>query len=261
MYPYELFWGIDLYDVFLALGLFSAVVIFDLYVAKRNVPAKVQNFYLLLGGISIVAGLYGAGLLQSFFNYIRTGVFEVKGLTFYGGVIGGAAIFLFGTFVFGKAIFKEKEHLAYFNDVYEVAPCCITAAHGFGRIGCLMAGCCYGKETDGFPGLKMSVEKVVGDATARVEGYFLPTQLYEAVFLFALFALLSRLYFKRKNVNFIVYLLAYGTWRFFIEFLRADERGAFLPLLTPAQAISILAVAIGVAMIIKRIIYRRKIKA
>ena len=248
MYPYDLFFDIDLYDIFMMIGLISAIIVYDLYVSKRDIPAKVQNFYLFLGVISIVVGLFSATLFQSVFNWIETGVFEWRGMTFYGGVIGGVATFLIGLFAVGGKIFKEKEHLLNFTHVYEVAPCCITIAHGFGRIGCLFAGCCYGMEVGGFPGLHMH------SGFGHGEGYFLPTQLYESVFLFALFIVLSIFYKKGKNINFIVYLIAYGIWRFAIEFLRADDRGMFLPFLplTPAQVISLCMIIAGVIMIIYR---------
>ena len=240
MYPYELFWGIDLYDIFMVIGIISAIIVYDKYIEKRNIPAKVRDFYLIIGVVSIVVGIYSAELFQSLFNYIKTGVFVWQGLTFYGGIIGGVATFIICLFAFGKIFFKEKEHLTNFRHVYEVAPCCITIAHAFGRIGCLMAGCCYGAKTDGFPGIYMP----------QNGGYFIPIQLYESLFLFALFIVLSYLYKKNNSYTFIVYLISYGAWRFVIEFFRADERGAFIPGLTPAQAISLLAIAVGIGMAI-----------
>ena len=43
-----------------------------------------------------------------------------------------------------------------------------------------------------------------------------------------------------------VYLIGYGVWRFLIEFVRDDERGAFIPGLTPSQFWSILMVIGGI---------------
>ena len=245
MYPYKIIWDIDLYDIFLTVGFNSALIVFDIYTTKRKMKSKIQTFYLILGIVSIFVGLYSAELFQSVFNYIKTGEFKFQGLTFYGGLIGGTIIFLTGFFLVGKFIFKDKEHISSFKELLEVAPCCITVAHAFGRLGCLTAGCCYGLETDGFPGFHMHVQTNSG----YVEGTFLPTQLYESLFLFGLFVFLSVRYFKGKPRNLSVYLIAYGLWRFFMEFLRIDERGAFLPFLTPAQAISILAVILGIILI------------
>ena len=93
---------------------------------------------------------------------------------------------------------------------------------------------------DGFPGLWMHTH----DGT----GYFLPTQLYEAIFLFILFAVTSVLFYKEIDWNFVVYLVGYGLWRFFIEYLRIDDRGVLIPGLTPSQWISIGLILAGVVI-------------
>ena len=104
------------------------------------------------------------------------------------------------------------------------------AAHAMGRFGCLMAGCCYGKETSSALGIYMiNIDKKV-----------IPTQLYEALFLIILSVLLILLLFKSIIWTMPVYMAAYGTWRFLIEFLRDDFRGtSFIPFLTPSQTVSL----------------------
>ncbi len=248
MYPYELFLGINLYDIFLLVGILSAIIVYDKYISKRDVPNKVRDFYLIIGVVSIVAGLFGAGLFQSVFNYIKTGEFVWGGLTFYGGVICGVIMFFICLFAFGRIFFKEGEHLKNFKHVYSVAPCSITIAHAFGRIGCLFAGCCHGERVEGFP---------QGLFFPELNGYYVPLQLYESLFLFALFFLLSYLFMKKKEITFPLYLISYGVWRFIIEFFRADERGAFLPNLSPAQAISIFAILIGISLFIIKFVIRK----
>lgn len=239
MYPDNLFWNFNLYNICLSLGLIGAIIVLDKYLTHRKVPAKVQNFYLIVGVVAIALGILSANLVQSIYHFIETGVFEFGvGMTFYGGLIGGTIVFFIGFFCFGPLFFKDKEHIKYSSDLFAVAPCCITLAHGFGRIGCLFAGCCYGKKMDGFPGLWMHTP----DGT----GYFLPTQLYEAIVLFALFAITSVLFFKKINWTFVVYHIGYGIWRFFIEYLRIDDRGEFIPGLTPSQWISIGLISVGI---------------
>lgn len=257
MYPYTLFWDIGLYDICLTIGIIMALVIYDLYMSRRKISSKVQNFYLLAGVSAIVLGILSAGLFQSVYNWIETGKFAFMGMTFYGGLIGGVIVFFAVFFAVGKYLFKENEHKKYFSDLFEVAPCCITIAHAFGRIGCLFAGCCFGKEVDGFPGIKMTVHYKGSD---NYVGYFLPTQAYEAIFLFALFAVTSILYFKRKDVNFIVYTIGYGVWRFALEYLRADDRGALIPGITPSQFISIILVLIGLGMIVYKVLKKHSEK-
>ena len=117
-------------------------------------------------------------------------------------------------------------------------PCCITVAHAFGRIGCFFAGCCYGRETD----------SVLGVHFKYVSGNRLPTQLFEAAFLFLLFAVLTLLVLKWKcPYTMSVYLVAYGIFRFIIEFFRGDDRGQiFGGALSPSQVGSIVYLLLGI---------------
>ena len=118
----------------------------------------------------------------------------------------------------------------------------MLVAHGFGRLGCLMAGCCHGEylgQEYVFGGIKMDGSKGWG--------YYVPTQLYEALFLLLLCAVLSLL-LLRRNFKFAlpIYLASYGIWRFLIEFARADDRGAFIGSLSPSQTLSLILVVLSV---------------
>jgi phosphatidylglycerol:prolipoprotein diacylglycerol transferase len=163
---------------------------------------------------------------------METGIFvlnESTGMTFYGGLIFGAGGFLAVWFVGGRYLCKDKkEAVKRFHDIADMAGCLIPLAHAFGRIGCLFAGCCHGKRTDAWYGIKMWTEngwqKVV------------PVQLFEAVFLFILSAVLLFWYFARRKKTLGVWVLEktpllgaygilYGVWRFCIEFARGDNRG------------------------------------
>ena len=70
-------------------------------------------------------------------------------------------------------------------------------------------------------------------------------------FLIALGLIMALLYFRFKfNYNFAVYAIAYGIWRFLLEFIRADDRGQFIgSALTPSQIWSIVMVLIGVGYV------------
>ena len=55
---------------------------------------------------------------------------------------------------------------------------------------------------------------------------------------------------KNKPYNLPVYAIAYGVWRFFAEYLRADARGeGLLPFLSPSQQTALLLIAVGVGVI------------
>ncbi len=244
--------GVYLYGMFIAVGLIACVVVFYLYTKKLGMPEIVQDFSFFVTIIAIAFGFLAAKVFQAFYDFLETGTFDFynAGITAMGGFIGGAAGFIFAYFLGGKFYFKgnkEGLHLKHFGKILLVAPCCITIAHAFGRIGCLMAGCCHGKylgQENVFGGIYM-------EGTGGVWGYYVPTQLYEALFLFALFAALTILIFKyRSNIIFPVYLVAYAVWRMFIEFFRADDRGAVVLGLYPSQWQSILFVVIGIVYIV-----------
>ena len=69
-----------------------------------------------------------------------------------------------------------------------------------------------------------------------------------------------KLILKKKFVyNFCIYLPVYGIWRFFIEYVRGDERGEFIPGLTPSQFWSIIMVlgTVPVYFLLKYLITNR----
>lgn len=180
-----------------------------------------------------------AMLFQSVYNYFETGVFKLEGMTFMGGLIGGA-----GTFVVVTLFAKSREVKRSFFAVAEIAAPCVCLAHALGRIGCTLAGCCYGIESEHgwfFP----SVGKKV-----------IPTQFIEACFLFVLFAVLLVFTIKRRprGFNLIVYCLAYAVFRFTIEFFRGDPRGAFIGVLSPSQFQSIVLFLIGIGLLAFRLL-------
>ena len=68
--------------------------------------------------------------------------------------------FFCGLFLIGSLLFKDKMHVRQFNIIISFGMICITAAHAFGRIGCLMNGCCYGLEND-MLGINMWIDGVL----------------------------------------------------------------------------------------------------
>jgi len=87
----------------------------------------------------------------------------------------------------------------------------------------------------------------------------IPTNLFEAIFLLAVCAVLTYNAFKENyKYNFPIYLIAYGAWRFAIEFLRDDPRGSFVPGLTPSQFWSVLMFVGGLCWIIVDLIIKNK---
>lgn len=242
MYPYDIIGSIDLYDILIAAGVITAIVVFRVAADKMKLGARLFNFTLICALCAIAAGLLFAVLFQALYNIGARGAFIIDrqtGMTFAGGLIGGAAAFIAIYFIFGKK--ADAGYKTEFKKIADCAACAIPAGHAIGRIGCLMDGCCYGKPTDSFIGIHM-----------KNLGYkVVPTQLFEAVFLAAIAALLIVLLIKKKKYTMCLYLISYGVWRFFIEFLRDDYRGtSIVPFLTPSQLIAILMVVLGGALFV-----------
>jgi phosphatidylglycerol:prolipoprotein diacylglycerol transferase len=214
-------------------------------------PTKVQDFIFFIAIVAIAVGFLAAKFYQAVYNWVDTGVFDFysAGITVMGGLIGGAAAFLGAYFGIGYFYFKGKEknlHVKHFNTLLCVAPICIVVAHAFGRLGCLAAGCCHGA----YLGKEYVFGGIYMKGTTNGWGYYVPTQLYEALFLFALFGVLTFLYFKKCNIILAIYLIAYAFWRMFIEFFRTDARGAMVLGLAPSQWQSVVFLIIGIALLV-----------
>lgn len=246
MCPDATFLSIDLYTWMIIVGVVAAVVAFRLLCDSAKVSAKVFNFALAVAICCVVIGYGSAVLFQAYYHWRDTGEWVWNaGATFYGGLIGAAVVFLAAYFGIGHFLFKkDKRHIAELDKVVASAFPSIVIAHSFGRIGCLFAGCCYGKLTDSWLGITMLVH---GEWQKR-----LPTQLFEAIFLALLFVALVYMLVRKKSLYTpSAYLIGYGVWRFVIEYVRDDgERGSSgIDWLTPSQLTAIILVVLGVALI------------
>jgi hypothetical protein len=68
MYPYEVIFGMTLYDIFLAIGVVSALLIVRLFADYDKVSAKLFNFMLLTGACAIGLGYFSAVLFHAIYN-------------------------------------------------------------------------------------------------------------------------------------------------------------------------------------------------
>ncbi len=258
MYPYDILPGIlpgiDLYTILITVGVVVCLLLLRWQGDRRNLSAKVQNFILIATPLSVVLGYLSAILFQGLYNIASLGRFELSattGATFYGGLFGGVTVFVLLYFLVGPltvAREKRSDFCSHFLDVLDIAPAAITAAHGFGRLGCLMAGCCHGRETDAWYGVTLANGQRV-----------VPVPLLEALFLFALCGVLMYLVAHGKRNLMPVYMLGYGVWRFLIEYARGDERGdTLVDFLSPSQLFSIFMIIGGVVLfLVVRRLWRR----
>ena len=250
MHPEALFYifgqGVYAYGICVAVGVIAcfAFLMFTMKVKKFNELSS--DAVILIGILGTGLGFLSGMLFQAIYGLIDTGKFEFGGMTFIGGLIGGVIVFL-GVWNLYMFVIRPRTKIKWLNgemnatltDALPFIPIGIVIAHAFGRLGCFFGGCCYGKAAEwGLPCAAYSSRNVI------------PTQLFEMAFLFVLAAVMAFLYFKyRFNYNFSVYLIAYGIWRFGIEYLRDDYRGEFIGNVTPSQFWSILMVILGIGYI------------
>jgi len=196
------------------------------------------TFYILL------AALIGARLLFVLMNlgeYADNPLAILKiwegGLVFYGGLLPALAIGIWYIKRLGLPLWQ----------VVDIFAPSLAIGHAFGRIGCFLAGCCYGDAC----ALPWAVT-FTDPRTLAPQGIPLhPTQLYSSLGLFALFAFLVFLRKKKtfQGELFWSYVFCYSIGRFFLEFLRGDARGSVLSgILSTTQAISIPLAGISVFM-------------
>ncbi|MBN2409503.1 MAG: prolipoprotein diacylglyceryl transferase [Candidatus Aminicenantes bacterium] len=181
--------------------------------APRIVDA---GFYIIL--ISLV----GAKLILLFGNigyYLRYPG-ELLSLARSGGVFQGGLAFgvIFALFYF------RRHHLPTWK-VADLAGPALALGHGFGRIGCFMAGCCFGRACEGPLGVVFTSQYAHDLTGIPVGRPIYPVQLFESGLNFlnflVLFLILRRRTFDGQVFSF--YIMNYSVIRYFTEFFRGDH--------------------------------------
>ena len=224
------------YGLMIGIG-FLCCVLMGTYRAKKYDMDKNAAIDIALLGVFI--GFIGAKILYiivEFDWFIRDplAVLGSEGFVVYGGIVAGVA---------AAIIYCRKRRLVFLEYFDLLAPT-ISVAQGFGRIGCFMAGCCYGRETSSFLGVIFPEGSI---APAGVP--LLPTQLFSAAGNFVIMGILIWYYKRRKHTGDVgaMYLLLYSVGRFIIEFFRSDDRGA-VAFLSTSQFLSIFIAAAAILM-------------
>jgi phosphatidylglycerol---prolipoprotein diacylglyceryl transferase len=242
-------WPIHWYGVLVACGF-----VIGLWTASRRgalYGLKVDQVgdsgpWIIIGTLIGARGLYVATYWkESFANQPWREIFMVQhgGLIFYGGLIGaGLGIILYCRFR-NVPLWKLADALA---------PS-VALGYVFGRIGCLMNGCCYGRECS----LPWAIRYPIGHDTHRDGAEVMtvhPTQIYDSLLSLMLYVFLAWLYRRKKfdGQIFASYLVCYAFTRSLVEYFRGDYTpghiyGGFL---TPAQLVSVGILAAGVALAI-----------
>lgn len=228
------------YGLMIGIGFIAAYLMTEFRARKYRMNTDIV-FTLFIS--SVVFGLFGAKVLYYLTILDRVikdpGVIldEMEGFVVYGGIIGGV---LAGYVV---CRIKKEKFWQYFD---LIAPA-IALAQGFGRIGCLLAGCCYGKETDSPLSITFHTSDFAPNDVALI-----PTQIYSSIldFLNCIVLCLIARYAKKERTVSGCYLIFYSTGRFILEFFRGDlERGS-VGVLSTSQFISIFIFAAGIVVLL-----------
>ncbi len=229
------------YGLFMAIGIMATVVI-SLHLA-RKVQVSADAVYDLSFMI-IIFSILGARLLFVLLNmsYFAQHPWEIfllnrGGLVYYGGLAGG----------FFSAFFYLKKNQLPLWKTGDIICTALPLGQAFGRIGCFLNGCCFGK-----PGHETWC-LVYPIGTAPFEHYedFLtihPVQLYNAATTFLIFLILYTVFEDRKfpGLNIVLYGALYSVARLFTEFYRGD-----VPLYGPftlAQYISLIVFTLSMVL-------------
>lgn len=177
--------------------------------------------------------------------------FWAGGLTYFGGFIGATAIAI-------PLLRRDKFPLWKAADIAGAA---VPTGLAFGRVGCLLAGCCFGAPTDLPWGMRFPDGSPADDALRRAaapnlpaELHVHPTQVYESLASLAVAAACVFLVAPRKRYDgqvMVFFLVAYSVLRFIIEVWRRDDRGGYAWLST-SQIVGAGLIAVAVLVHLRR---------
>ena len=231
------------YGLFIAIGIIAAYFTAE-YRAKKKGMQHELVFWLVVW--CLIFGFAGSKIVFFLTQVPRIiqdpAIFDLldfllNGWVVYGGILGG---------IVGGFLFCRRHKLPAWK-WFDLGLASVALAQGFGRIGCFMAGCCYGVITD----------SPIGIVFPHLDAYpHVPTQLISAILDFLLFFFLI-LYDKKLKKNdgegTAWYLILYSVGRFIIEFYRGDTiRGTIGGILSTSQFISFFTLAAGLVILINR---------
>lgn len=206
-------------------------------------PEKVLDLgpWLIIGGILGARTLYVITFWrEQFAGKPISEIFMVQhgGLVFYGGLIGSSLAYI---------LYARLKKLPLWKGADVLAPS-IALGYFFGRIGCLMNGCCYGRPCD----LPWAIH--FPPPNEYYPNGVHPTEIYESLLNLGLYAGLAWLYRHKKfdGQVFSTYLVCYALLRSFVEMFRGDypQYQRYLGgWLTPAHLVSIGILVAGLVLL------------
>lgn len=234
------------YNLAIMVGIIFAILAF--YKWEKKIPATEKDTIISIVGVDLVVGFFSAFLGNKLLHFqtweaFREHFFEFTGMTFLCGLIGSILFFVAVYYI----VYRDWKKL--YRTLNSITPYFILAQI-WGRIGCFLGGCCFGKPTDGIFGVRYPENSYAflkyGDAKLY------PAPVLEIVWLlFMLFCMQFIKICRQEKV--ICYFCMYLPGRFMIEFFRGDNRGNILWGISPSQRI-----CLGILLIMAILLYQRK---
>ncbi len=229
------------YGLMIAIGVIAAYLVGTRRAKRYDLdPEQVFDLVLfgVLGGFLCAKILYLITILDQVIDDPSVILDTADGFVVYGGIIGG----IFTGWVVCRI---KKLHFLKYLDLLVPS---IALAQGFGRIGCLLAGCCYGKETASALSITFTDSSFAPNGVALI-----PTQIYSSILDFLHFGLLCFLARRNKVPGRIsaFYLIFYSVGRFILEFFRGDLIRGSVGALSTSQFIAIFVGLFGALMLWK----------
>jgi len=217
---------IHTYGLFVAIGFTIALLVtIKLGKAEGINPQQIMD----IGFVIIIWAIIGSRLMYVFVDFPHfknrpLDIFKIwkGGLVFSGGLLAVAPAMIW---------YFRRHHLSFWKMADLWAPA-VAIGQGIGRMGCFMAGCCYGKPTD----MKWGVVFTHPNSLAPLNVPLHPTQLYACFSGLIIFLVLLVLHARKKFQGqvFLWLLILHSTGRLLVERFRGDYRG-----LVPGSGMSI----------------------
>ena len=240
-------WPVYAYGVLLAAAYLVALQMAVVRARRRGIDGtKVMD----LGIYLIIAALVGAKLMLVVvdFDYFRSQPRELLSLVraggvFYGGLLAALGVALLLVRRYGLRIWATA-------DLFAPG---IALGHVIGRLGCLLAGCCYGTPTDVPWAITFTNPLAASNVGTPLGVPLHPTQLYDAgaeLLIMVVLLVTERRGRPFEGRTFWLYMLLYGISRYIVEIYRGDDRGMMFGVST-SQFLSILVVPLALVMLIR----------
>lgn len=225
---------ISLYGIFIMFSIFMGLFVVYKNTIYLNFRREETIGLLIYIAIGAIFGAKYFTFLINFGNYAGTFDFVKVGLSSYGAVI-GIIILLF--------LFSKQYKKSFRDLIYVLLPS-IPLMYSIGKIGCFLAGCCYGIEYNG----PLSVSYNYSYDAIKGVSLF-PVQLLETIVFFVIFIYINNKIRNKKTDKIIVIgqtFVISGVAKFLLDYLRMNNTDGLFSI---NQLISIIFAFIGIIMI------------